>query len=345
MPSAPGRYSAATACTFLRGTHAVRAALFHRGALSFVADRPVPRPGPHEALVRVLVAGICRTDLEILRGYGAFEGVPGHEFVGVVAGAEGGGSPLAGKRVVGEINVACGSCAYCARGLSTHCAHRNTIGIHGRDGVFSEFVTLPAGNLREVPDGLSDEQAVFAEPLAAAFRIPEQVDIEAGQEILVLGDGKVGILSSLVLRLRHASVTLVGKHEARLAVAKRLGIRAFLLGELSREARFDVVIEATGAPEGVQAALAFAAPRGTIVLKSTVAGFMSVNLSAAVINEITIVGSRCGPLDRALEALSRGEVDVRPLVTSRYPIEDILAAMEKARERDSLQVLVDFRGG
>jgi alcohol dehydrogenase len=310
--------------------------------LRYVNDCPVPVPPEGEALVRIRMAGICNTDLEITKGYMGFTGVPGHEFVGTVEKI---GEPfrhLAGKRVVGEINCACGKCAYCLRGMKTHCPSRTTLGIAGRDGAFAEYITIPAENLMEVPDDVSDEEAVFAEPLAAAFEITDQVHVKPTDRVLVMGDGKLGLLSAFVLSLTQAGVTLTGRHEDKLKIARDKQIEAVSLRDLGEDRVYDIVVEATGTAEGIAQALSLVKPRGTIVLKSTVAESKEISLTPVVVDEIKVIGSRCGPFEPALRALSRGLIDVKPLITAICPIEKALEAFERAEDKNSLKVLISF---
>jgi 2-desacetyl-2-hydroxyethyl bacteriochlorophyllide A dehydrogenase len=301
----------------------------------------MPKRG--EALVRVRLAGICNTDLELLKGYMGFRGVPGHEFVGAVEKVNGKEEELIGKRFVGEINLACGACLLCAKGMGTHCEKRSVLGILSKDGALAEYLTLPISNLHEVPGALADEEAVFTEPLAAAYEILEQVNIDPHEKVLVIGDGKLGILIALVLKKTKAEVTLVGKHERKLAIARGQAVKAMHLDDLVRDSSYDVVVEASGSAAGFEDALSMVRPRGTIVLKSTVARKREMNLTPLVVNEITLVGSRCGPFEPALRALAHKEIDVRPLITAVCRIDDALEAFEKAKEKDSLKVLVDFR--
>src|SRR2546422_289906 len=296
-----------------------------------IAD-PVPRPG--EALVRVHLAGICRTDLEITRGYLDFRGTPGHEWVGHVVAA---GDPgLVGARVVGEINFACGACAACAAGRERHCPHRRVLGIVGADGAFADLAVLPAANLHLVPDAVPDRAAVFTEPLAAAFEILEQLPSVAGLRAIVLGDGKLGLLVAQVLHAAGAEVLLGGRHRGKLARAARLRIPT---GAPVRGA--DLVIDATGAPDGLAAALALVRPRGTVVLKTTVASEHRLDLAPAVINEVMVLGSRCGPFAPALAALGAGRIAVAPLIDAVYPLNEGAAAFARAATPGTLKVLID----
>src|SRR5262245_44184585 len=290
----------------------MRALRFDR-EIKLVSDAPVPRR-PGESLVRVSYAGICNTDLEIIRGYAGFTGILGHEFVGVVAESE--NRSIIGKRVVGEINAGCGRCAECRAGDPRHCLARTVLGIKNRDGAFAEFLSLPSENLIEVPDSISDLEAVFAEPLAAACRILDQVEISGSSRVAVVGDGKLGQLVLQALRQTGCGLTLVGKHDRKLDLASRSGARAVRLSEregLSGE--FDVVVEASGSPSGIELALALVRPKGILVLKSTHHGITTVNTSLIVVNEIEVVGSRCGRLGASIDLLSKGLVDVKPLIS------------------------------
>lgn len=290
---------------------------FDGTALRCVNDHPAPMPGPDEAIVRVRLAGICSTDLQILAGYMGFTGVPGHEFVGEVID---GPTDLAGRRVVGEINYACGKCPTCRQGLGRHCPHRLVMGILGADGAFAEYVALPVTNLHPVPDTVPDEAAVFTEPLAAAFSILEQVQIGRADGVVVLGDGKLGLLCAQVLAGTGASVTLVGKHPENLAVLAGRGVATTLLDAWKPTGEADCVVDATGSTAGFALAAAAVRPRGTLVLKSTVAEEHRLSLAPLVINEITVVGSRCGLFPPALQALTDGSVAVIPLIDSTFPL-------------------------
>jgi len=319
-------------------------AIVFDGRLNYREDRPLPKPDKAgDALIRVRMAGICNTDLEIVKGYMGFRGIPGHEFVGTVEKVNERKRSLAGKRVVGEINCVCGVCDYCTGGLSRHCPERTTLGISGRDGAFAEYLTLPAENLHEVPGNVSDEEAVFAEPLAAAFEIVEQVNIKPTDRIIVLGDGKLGLLCAFVLALTGAETMLAGNHEHKLAIAREAGIGTCLARDLPVDKRQDVVVEATGTPVGLQKALECVRPRGTIVLKSTVASTREVDLNKIVIDEVTLIGSRCGPFEPALRALSDRTINVMPLVSGIFPVGDALEAFKAAGQKGSLKVLIDFR--
>ena len=319
-------------------------AIVFDGRLHYREDRPLPEPDKAgDALIRVRIAGICNTDLEIVKGYMGFRGIPGHEFVGTVEKVNERNKSLAGKRVVGEINCVCGVCDYCTGGLSRHCPERTTLGISGRDGAFAEYLTLPAENLHEVPGNVSDEEAVFAEPLAAAFEIVEQVNIKPTDRIIVLGDGKLGLLCAFVLALTGAETMLAGNHEHKLAIAREAGIGTCLARDLPVDKRQDVVVEATGTPAGLQKALECVRPRGTVVLKSTVASTREVDLNKVVIDEVTLIGSRCGPFEPALRALSDRAINVMPLISGIFPVGDALEAFKAAGQKGSLKILIDFR--
>lgn len=311
--------------------------------LKLVMDAPIPRR-PDEALVQVISAGICNTDLEIVKGYAAFRGTLGHEFVGRVA--ESPDPALIGKRVVGEINAGCGLCELCRSGDSRHCAERTVLGIKSRDGAFAEFLSLPVHNLITVPDEISDDAAVFAEPLAAAFNILEQVSIDAASNVAVVGDGKLAQLITLVISSTGCHLTVIGKHADKLRLASRFGAsstsRAFDLHGSSCETRFDVVIEATGSPSGLATSLKLVKPRGTVVLKSTHHGSNSLDASLIVVNEIRIVGSRCGRMQHAIDFLARHRVDLSDLVSERLPLEKALRAFDVAAASNSMKVILQM---
>jgi len=304
--------------------------LFDQGTIA-LAERPVPRPGPDEALVRVLLAGICNTDLELLKGYMNFSGTPGHEFVGRVERAP--SAPwLEGRRVTADINAAPGP------GDHRHAPERRTLGIHAWDGAFAEYLCAPTANLHPIPDGLPDESAVFAEPLAAALEVGQQVHIRATDRVAVLGDGKLGLLVALGLRHLCPGLVLSGRHPEKLALAQAHGVRTVLSGDIAGP--FDLVVEATGRPEGIQAALDLVRPEGTIVLKSTTEARPSLDLSRVVVQEITLVGSRCGDTALALDQLARGLVDPTGLVEAVYPLESFVEAFQRAALPGARKVLV-----
>jgi threonine dehydrogenase-like Zn-dependent dehydrogenase len=318
----------------------MRALRFEDGGLR-LADVPAPsREG--EALVRVRLAGVCNTDLEIVRGYAGFRGTPGHEFVGTVESAPG-APQLEGRRVVGEINAGCGACEVCRAGDPRHCPARTVLGIHGRDGAFAEYLQLPSANLLPVPDELTDERAVFAEPLAAAVGITERVRVEPEARVAVVGDGKLGLLCAQALKvMTGARVTLVGRHASKLDIARRRDIETFKAEELPAtfDRAFDLTVEASGSPRGFEAALRLLRPRGTLVLKSTFHGATELNAAPVVVDEISIVGSRCGRFAPALELLSRGAVDVDGLVHEEFPLAEGVRAFERAAEPGVLKVLL-----
>ncbi len=311
-------------------------------ALRVVDDLPRPVPQPGEALVRVLRAGICHTDLELQRGYkGGFTGIPGHEFVGAVEACE--SQPdLVGRRVVGEINLSCGACARCRQGLSTHCQRRRVLGILDKDGTFAEYLTLPVENLHLVPDAIPDAEAVFVEPLAACFEMLEQVHIRPTDAVLVLGDGKLGLLAAQVLRLTGAQVTLRGRHLEKLALAATLGIAAVHDDDTARLVAYDLVVECTGSAAGLEAARQLVRPRGTIILKSTVAQVAAIDLAPFVVDEITIVGSRCGPFKPALRALEERRISVAPLLSATYPLRKGVQAFAHAAAHGMLKVQLEM---
>lgn len=317
-------------------------AIIFDGKLKYVKHYLTPIPEKGEALIRVTLAGICNTDLEIMKGYLGFQGIIGHEFVGVVEDVNNKSRHLVGKRVVGEINCGCGICDYCMKSLQKHCPARKTIGILGKDGVFADYITLPADNLLEVPDSIADEEAVFAEPLAAAFEILEQLHIKPTDRILILGDGKLGILISLALNLTQADVTLAGKHENKLQVARKQHVKTTKLDELEMIKQYDIVVDATGSADGLNLAIQLVKQRGTIVLKTTVARGKAMNLAPVVIDEIQVIGSRCGPFEPALRALAHNLIDVKPLISAIYKADEVAAAFKKARSREVLKVLLDF---
>src|SRR6266496_1713299 len=330
----------------------MRALVYANHSLSFESHYPDPALVEGEALIRVLLAGICNTDLEIIQGYMGFQGVLGHEFVGVVEEIlDPSGNPsadsLVGQRVVGEINAACrrADCFYCQQNMPTHCPNRTTLGIVNRDGAFAEYLTLPLENLHVVPDSVSDEEAVFVEPLAANFEILEQVHLKPTESVVILGDGKMGQLAAQVLTLSGCEVMMVGKHEEKLALAEKRGVGTYVLDDatsftLEHGRRADVVVECSGSAQGLEMAMRLVRPRGSIILKSTVAAKSTLHLAPIVIDEIRVQGSRCGPFAPALRALSQKLVDVRPLISARYGLDEGLAAFEYAGQKGVLKVLV-----
>ncbi|NOT54044.1 MAG: alcohol dehydrogenase catalytic domain-containing protein [Deltaproteobacteria bacterium] len=297
---------------------------------------PEPQLTPGKAVVKVALAGICSTDLQILRGYMGFAGVPGHEFVGTVVD---GPDTLRGQRVVGEINFACGACAMCARDLQRHCPTRRVMGILNADGSFAEYLAVPLENLHVVPENVTDEEAVFTEPLAAAFEVLEQLPLQPETEVVVFGDGKLGLLCAQVLHSVGARVTLVGKHPDKLALMRGLGIATEMVSRWTAKS-VDVVVEATGSTIGLSLAMAAVRPRGTLILKSTVAQEHALSLAPLVINEVTVIGSRCGRFPPALHALAHKQVAVTPLITAIYSLSDGIAAVNRAMEPEVLKVLL-----
>lgn len=300
-----------------------------------IRNQPKPRRKPGHALIRLLSAGICNTDLELQRGYYGFSGTPGHEFVGEVVDAD--TRELVGRRVVGEINLECGRCDWCRRGLGRHCPQRTVLGIVKHPGVFSEFFTLPERNLHVVPDSIPNERAVFAEPLAAACEILEQVRIPRGAPVAVLGDGKLGLLVAQVLHAHGAKVRLFGKHKEKLAIAKAVGVRT----SLKPAGRFDWVVEATGSAPGLMQAVGMTRPRGTLILKSTVHGTVALDTAPVVVNEITLVGSRCGRFEPALKLLRAGKVRVDEMISARLPLSEAAHGFDLAARKGVLKVLLD----
>ena len=301
----------------------------------------LPEPSGGEALIRVRLAGICATDLELIRGYMNFRGVLGHEFVGEVAGPK--AHPLLGRRVVGEINCGCGGCAWCTRGMERHCPERSVLGILGRPGALAEYTCLPSRNLHLIPDAVEDEAAVFCEPLAACFEVIEQFPEIVEREVLVIGDGRLGLLQTQVLCAAGARVGLLGRHPEKMALLAPLGIPMFsepAQALCSEGERWPVVVEATGAAEGFSLAVSKTKPRGVVVLKSTVASGARLNLSSVVVDEITILGSRCGPFAPAIRALETGALHTSSMIHGRFTLRDAPEAFEKAREKGIIKVLL-----
>lgn len=320
-----------------------------------IKAKSLPKLRPGWALVRVRVAGICNTDIEILRGYHDFRGTLGHEFVGEVAEVRDVSvrerARWIGCRVVGEINVACSAyayrplCVFCRRGLKTHCARRTVLGIVAHDGAFAEYLALPLENLHVVPDSVCDEQAVFVEPLAAACEILEQVNIKTFREAAVLGDGKLAQLVARVLRARLPEVVMYGKHENKLTLSRLVGVKTKRVrgnaSDLKRLGeRYGLVVEATGSPSGLDLAQHLTEPRGTLVLKSTFHGAAAVETWPIVVKEITMLGSRCGPFAKAIALLRSGEVDPTPLVTCTFPLAEAKRAIQFAQGRGVMKVLL-----
>jgi alcohol dehydrogenase len=302
--------------------------------------RETPPPDRPEgfALIRLLCGGICNTDLELQRGYYGFSGVPGHEFVGEVVAAD--SKDLIGKRVVGEINLACGHCGACRRGMGRHCPGRSVLGIVRHPGAFREFLTLPEGNLHVLPDSIPTEIAVFTEPLAAACEILDQVSMPCGTRVAVLGDGKLGLLIAQVLQANGYQVHQFGRHPDKLKIAARAGVTTEVRGDHLPEGEYRWVVDATGSREGLQAAIRMVEPAGTVILKSTVHGEIQLDTAPVIVNEITLIGSRCGRFEPALELLKLGVVDVSSMISERMKLSSAPAAFEKAAQRGVMKVLL-----
>lgn len=319
----------------------MRAVVFDE-ELKLVNDYHKPTPKYGEALIKIILAGICNTDYEITKGYMGYKGILGHEFVGVVEEVNAENKSLLGKRVVGEINCACGECELCHQGLERHCFSRQTLGIWQKDGCFAEYLAMPLDTLLLVPDNVTDEQAVFVEPLAAGLEILEQLHIQPIQKVVILGDGKLGLTTALALNASNIDVLLVGKHQNKLDIAKQQGVETKLLSDLEVKKEYDFVVEATGSISGFEMALNLTKPRGTLVLKSTVAASKEFNLAPIVIDEIRVQGSRCGRFAPALRLLASEKIDFSPLVSAVYPADKAIEAFEKNKEKDTLKVLIKF---
>jgi alcohol dehydrogenase len=317
----------------------MRALVFDQ-QLKFNPRQPEPPRDQGDSLLRVRQAGICATDLEIVKGYMGFKGVLGHEFVGEVA--ESPNRELVGRRVVGEINIACGRCDLCLSGLSSHCRGRSVLGILNHDGAFADLVRLPAANLHALPDSIDDDQAVFVEPLAAAFQVLKQIKPDSKTWVTVLGDGRLGLLVAQVLRNAGCPVRVIGRHRSKLALCEKWSIRSRPLDEIVPRHDQDVVVDCTGRAEGFETAMQMVRPRGTIVLKSTVAAGAPLNLAPLVVDEISVIGSRCGPFREAIRALSEGQVDVASLIHRRMNLEQGVEAMAMAARPGVLKVLLGF---
>lgn len=298
-----------------------------------------PRLSKHgEVLIDVVRAGICDTDLQLCQGYLGFRGTLGHEFVGIARSGQ-----FAGQRVVGEINCACRVCELCRRQLGRHCPDRTVIGIVAHDGAFADVVSVPAENLHLIPDHVTDDMAVFVEPIAAACRIPEQISLSGLERVTVLGDGRLGNLCAQVLKHHGCDVRVIGKHIFKMRILNELGIRTESLDQFQKARTSDLVVDCTGSPSGLETALQIVRPCGTIVLKTTVAASQTIHMAPFVIDEITLLGSRCGPFDKAIDLLRRGAVSVAPLVSARYPLEEAETAFAHAVRKDSLKILFDVR--
>jgi threonine dehydrogenase-like Zn-dependent dehydrogenase len=303
-----------------------------------IRDQPRPQRPEGFALIRLLCGGICNTDLELQRGYYGFTGTPGHEFVGEVMEAD---SPAwVGRRVVGEINLACGACGWCRRGLGRHCPGRRVLGIVKHAGAFAEYLTLPERNLHALPDSLPTERAVFAEPLAAACEILDQVALPCAAEVAVLGDGKLGLLIALVLNAYGHRVHQFGRHAEKLQIAIRAGVATETADAALPEMAYDWVVDATGSPEGLRQAVRMTRPRGTVILKSTMHGLVGVDTAPVIVNEITLVGSRCGRFEPALDLLTRNLIPVEDMIAEELRLADAPRAFERAAQKGVLKVLL-----
>jgi alcohol dehydrogenase len=296
-----------------------------------VTKQPLPRIAEGFTRIRLLAAGICSTDLELQRGYYGFSGTPGHEFVGELED---------GTRVAGEINLACGHCKWCARGLGRHCPTRTVLGIVKHPGAFREYLTLPAGNLHRVPESIPTEHAVFIEPVAAACEILDQIKIAKGTQVAVLGDGKLGLLIAQVLQAHGARVLLLGRHREKMCLVEWCGVTTEQLSAKSQARAFPIVVDATGSPEGLRAAVAMCEPRGTVVMKSTVHGLVPIDTAPAIVNEITLVGSRCGRFEPALKLLTSGKVRVGDLISEEFPLDRAPEAFARAATKGILKVIL-----
>jgi threonine dehydrogenase-like Zn-dependent dehydrogenase len=298
----------------------------------------IPKPAANEALIRVTRAGICNTDLELIRGYYPYTGILGHEFVGIV---EQGPSELVNQRVVGEINAACGDCFYCQKGQPTHCENRTVLGIVNHNGAFADYLTLPIKNLHSVPDSISTDAATFTEPVAAALEIQQQISISPNHRVLVVGDGKLGQLIAQTIALTGCDLLAIGRHAEKLANLEKRGIKTGFADAIQPRS-FDIAVECTGNPAGFETARQALRPRGILVLKSTYAGQLTFDASALVVDEITLIGSRCGPFKPALELLANHHIDVEPLIQARYSLNEGLAAFEQAQQRGTMKVLLQM---
>ncbi len=314
-------------------------AIYFDGKLAAPISARKPRQKKGEALIRIDLAGICATDLEILLGYMEFRGILGHEFVGTVESSE--EQRLIGKRVVGEIFVPCRECSHCKQGLQKHCPHRSVIGISGRDGAFAEYLTLPNENLHTIPDGLSDEEAIFVELLAAACEIPERVSFHEKTRVVVLGDGRLAAMAAQVVALHSRDTIVLGLNMKKLRALEEVGLRTEIVENKNNLGKdFDIVVDCTGKPTGLPLAVELLKPQGTVVLKSTFHGALDWNPAPIVINEITVVGSRCGPFEKALSMLVEKKVKTKPFVTAVYDIGEFDRAVQRARHADSFKVLI-----
>ncbi len=309
-----------------------------KGRISLRNTRRPQRPEGF-ALIRLLSAGICNTDLELQRGYYGFSGTPGHEFCGEVIAAD--NPELLGRRVVGEINLACGKCEWCRRGLGRHCPKRTVLGIFGHPGAFREFLTLPDRNLHVVPESISSEEAVFVEPLAAACEILDQVRIPEGAEVAVVGDGKLGLLIAQVLHANRIRAHLYGRHRKKLGIAERAGIETTVMKKKVRTSTYDWIVEATGSHDGLRQAIQMARPRGSVFMKSTIHGAVSMDTASVIVNEVTLIGSRCGRFEPALNLLRSHRINIAEMISESSPLSQAPRAFARAAERGVLKVLLN----
>lgn len=315
----------------------MRAVLFD-GNLKFVVDYPVPELKPGWALIKVKYAGICQTDMEILKGYAGFNGILGHEFIGSVEDCD--NPDRIGSRVTGEINLACGHCEWCKKGLGRHCPHRTVLGIHGHDGCMADYCVLPVANLIEIPDSIDDHRAILIEPLSAACEILEQIPFEGSERVIVLGDGRLGTLCAWALSTKVHDITMIGHHKEKLDLAS-WGRLKTVLSTSEVQPGADVVVDATGSAAGIKDAMSLCGPRGTIVLKSTIASQGDLNLAPIVVDEITVMGSRCGRFSDGLDMIRMyRDMPLERLITAQYPIEQALEAFDRAGRHDAMKVLL-----
>jgi len=313
----------------------VKALRFDGKNLKYIEN--YPKPPSDEVLVKVSIAGICGTDLEILQGYMSYEGVLGHEFVGLVVESK--NKELIGKRVVGEINVGCEKCDSCKKGMQRHCPNRTVLGILNHDGAFAEYLSMPERNLHIIPDSITDKQAVFIEPIAAAFEIKEQVKLQPDWEIAVVGDGRLAQLIISVLKTACSDITCFGRHQNKLEIVKKQGVKVKIGIGPEDQHNFDLVVEATGSNSGFSDSMKIVKPKGVIILKSTIASKENLDLTPAVVNEVTLVGSRCGPFTPAINALASGIISVDDLIDSEYRLEEFKEAFDRAKKSGVLKVL------
>jgi len=316
----------------------MQALVCDNGKLKLVHDHPKPAPVDNEALIRVTMAGICNTDLEIIRGYMGFNGIIGHEFVGIVESSQ--DKSWIGKRVVGEINCWCGQCETCLRGDQPHCPNRTTLGISGRNGSMADYCLLPERNLHLVPDKIPDEQAVFTEPLAAALEITDRTHIRPTDRVVVIGDGKLGLLTAQILRLTGCALTVIGHHRQKLDILSQQSIATYMETDIPADKQADIVVDCTGNPHGFALARKLVRPRGKLILKSTFHDDSRINLTSLVVDEVTLIGSRCGPFQSALRLLEQNLIDVKPVIDRIYPLDEGIAAFEQAGAKGSLKVLL-----